>query len=276
MPTDLAAVPPDQISEVVLGAEEVNLIEFAANKLRAECMTERGYPQLEETGVRKTQPPFSDLDSSIPRFATVSEEEARVSGFGENQRAEYPHVVSYDRSFDEAFETCSTAASETIGRNAAETKSRVYQLYNDIVADRQAAQSSAKEERRIGGIRERFLDCLDSAGFRGRGRRDLDAYNIGRPVGTLEGAEPAIPKRIPGTVIVIPAIPARRYVPTPEESRLAVAAVRCSRRTGLGDRLGEQRARLLRNALQKHETEIAELRPQIAQLGKAAAAVVAR
>jgi hypothetical protein len=187
-------------------------------------------------------------------------------------------VVSYDAGFDKAFERCRARAARALGPEYTKTNSGVVKLYNEIAQERDNALATEKERAATAKALETFLSCLDKRGIRGpaAGERNLDTYGIGRETGRYEGALPPPPKRVAGTVEIIPSIPERRYVPTPEESRLAVTAAQCSRETRFGEQLAEQRLRIVRATLVGHETEIAELRPKVESLAKKAAQVVGR
>jgi hypothetical protein len=219
---------------------------------------------------------FADLDTAAPDFAVVSDEQARAQGFGRDERVQKANVVSFDAGFDRAFVACRNDAGEEIGHEVAKVERQVADLYNKVGDERVEAMNSPKERAETDQAVHALLACVEQRGFRPvkPGVRTLEAFGIGRPAGRHEGAEPPAPERKPGTIAVLPAVPARRYVPTPQESRLAVAAAQCARQTGYAERIGAQWTRLLRDALAEHEAEIVELRPKVEQIAKSAARVV--
>lgn len=106
------------------------------------------------------------------------------------------------------------------------------------------------------------------------GARSLESYGVGDKKGHLVGPEPAVPAQVPGTVAVLPAAPARTYVPAPDEVSLAVAYARCSTETGFNDKIAGQSLRLERDSITTREAEIDALGPTVDELAKQAAKLV--
>jgi hypothetical protein len=275
---DLAAVSPDKVADEVFQAGNINLIEYVRNGLTADCMAGQGYPQLKQTGVPQDTKPFTDMNVQAPLFATRTDEQATLLGFGENSRPKVANVLSYDRGFDERLKKCQDKAEDKLGPEFSEVQNQSYQLYNDVADERDALLKSPEEAAVTAAALRPMLDCVEAEGFRQMvsGARTLDSFGIGLPRGRYEGTEPPEPKRLPGTVEVLPATPERRYVPTAEESRLAVTSAQCARRTGFGDKIAAQRVRILRKVVGEHGSKIAELKPKVEELAKAAAKMAGR
>ncbi|GBP99581.1 hypothetical protein SSP531S_09760 [Streptomyces spongiicola] len=270
--TDLAAVPTDKVADEIFRAGDIDLIEHVRNRLTGDCMDRQGYPQLKRTGLSRQSRPFADMDVRPPLFATRTDEQAKLLGFGEHRRPEAASVLSYDRGFDKQFERCRHAAGRRLGPEFSEIQNQSYRLYNDVADERDALLKSPAEAAVTAAALRPLLACVEAGGFRRHipGARTLDSFGIGVPTGRHEGTGPAEPKRVPGTVEVLPAVPERRYVPTAEESRLAVASARCARQTGFGEKTAAQRARVIRKVVAAHESEIARLRPRVAELANSA------
>lgn len=268
----------DKVATEVFQAESISIMEHAKNVLQAECMDKRGYPQLKQSGMTQNDPPFSDLNDHGPQFAKLTEDEAGKIGFGEHRKPQKANVLSFDAGFDKAYEQCSTEAKRDIGAGYTEVIAAVSNLHNTIVDERENAMATEVERPQTISAMNEFLDCLDGKGFRQikPGTRDLDHYGVGIATGKHEGTDSAPPKRVRGTVETIPATAQRRYLPTPEETRLAVASVQCAQRTRYGEKIAEQRLRVLRQVLAKHETEINELRPKLQEMARKAAQLVGR
>ncbi|GFH34488.1 hypothetical protein [Streptomyces pacificus] len=269
---DLTAVRADEVADEIFRAGDIDLIEYVRNRLTGDCMDRRGYPQLKRTGLSRRSRPFTDMNVRQPLFATRTDEQAMLLGFGEHRRPEAASVLSYDRDFDKQFERCRHAAVRRLGTEFSEIQNQSYRLYNVIADERDALLETPEEAAVAAAALRPLLACVEAKGFRQRtpGAQTLDSFGIGLPMGRHEGAEPAEPKRVPGTVEVLPAVPERRYVPTADESRLAVASARCARQTGFGERTAAQRARIMKKAVAAHGSEIAALRPRVEKLVKAA------
>ncbi|WP_055710905.1 hypothetical protein [Streptomyces torulosus] len=275
---DLAAVSADKVADEVFQADDIDLIESVRNGLIADCMAGQGYPQLKQAGVPQDAKPFTDMNVQTPPFAIRTDEQATLLGFGENSRPKVANVLSYDRGFDARLKKCQNKAEDKLGHEFSEVQNQSYQLYNDVADERDVLLKSPEEAEVTAAALRPLLECVEAAGFRQMvsGARTLDSFGIGLPRGRYEGTEPPEPKRLPGTVEIIPAIPERRYVPTAEESRLAVASARCARTTGFGDKIAAQRVRILRKVVGGHGSQIAELKPKVEALAKAAAKLAER
>ncbi|MET8977476.1 hypothetical protein ABZX85_17835 [Streptomyces sp. NPDC004539] len=275
---DLSAVPTDRVADEIFQSDAIDLIEYVRNRLTADCMDEQGYPQLKRTRLSTRTKPFTDMDVRPPLFTTRTDEQAALYGFGENRAPESANVLSHDRGFDRRLDTCQDAAGRRLGPEFDKVQNQSYQLYNDVADERDALLKTPEETAVTAAALRPMLACVENTGFRQRtsGARDLDAFGIGRPTGRYEGAEPPDPRAVPGTVEILPAVPERRYVPTAEESRLAVAAARCARETGFGEKITAQRVRVLRVVVAGHAAEVGELRPQVEEMAKTAAKLEGR
>lgn len=213
-----------------------------------------------------------------PLFAQRTAGQARLLGFGENEPGEAAHVLSSDPGFDRHLTGCFAEAGQTLGAELGEVQAQSYQLYNDIADERDKLLASPEETAKTDALLRPMLACVEGQGFHQvkPGPRTLDTFGIGYPSGTYQGAEPPAPSRRPGSVEIVAAKPERRYVPSAAEARLAVAATDCAQLTKFGAGVTDQRIRLLRQAMGEHDTQIAELRPKVEKVAKAAAQVVGR
>jgi hypothetical protein len=253
-------VASDRIAVEVFRSDKLIQLERQEASLRATCMADRGYPQLAEAGEPAPERTLADLNVTAPGFATISEADARRLGFGHDEPARAPHVMSFHTGFDRAFAQCTEQATNRLGRNFPDVRRRSYDLMSTVNAEVRAETTSGADAEAYRTIATPVLDCLDRAGYPHHGsERNLRAYGVGLPTGTWTGPEPATPKGVRGTVEVLPAIPARTYTPTPDEAALAVAANRCARQTQFAEKYLNQSLSHTRKILTRHEVELADL-----------------
>ncbi|WP_432985509.1 hypothetical protein [Dactylosporangium sp. CA-233914] len=150
-------------------------------------------------------------------------------------------------------------------------------LANTIMADvrrdyEQRANPHLKQ------LRIAMTDCLQRAGYR---PADRDAFiaspepkRLGVAFGAHEGvAESWAPAPGKATVQIGPAVPARRYVPTPAESDLALAWQRCTVESGLSTTLQPMVRDAQMAAVLKHEDQLAEYATRTAEAARRLAAI---
>ncbi|MEV4756961.1 hypothetical protein AB0J86_17860 [Micromonospora sp. NPDC049559] len=265
-PVAYERVPADRITVEVFRSDALRRLEYAESDRRADCLSRRGYPQLAAAGPQRGEDPFAGMNVAAPAYATADEQRLRRTGFGRNEPAKAAHVLSYHRGFDRAFERCTQEVHRGLGPDFADVRERAYALMNTVTDELSTGSTTGAGAAEYREISVPVLDCLDRAGFRprpGERERHLRAYGVGVPTGTLTGAPPAPPKRVPGTIEVLPAVPERVYVPTPAEVALAVATNRCARATGYADRYVELRLRDTRRSLERHAADLGALAAQV-------------
>ena len=261
-------VSADRIAVAVFKTDKLVALEQAQEKLRADCMAKRGFPQLANIGRPEQPTRFADLNVTAPDFAVREEDVARRLGFGRDEPAQPAHVISSDPAFDRAFDQCGKAAAQTIDPEFPRVRSRAYDLINKINVETTRASLDGPAALDFDRMTTPLLDCLDQHGFHGTNgqKRSLDSYRVGRPTGRLTGPDPAPPRKVPGTVEILPPVPERTYLPTPEESALAVATSRCAREIGYADSYVAHRLGVLRTLLTRYEPEVDEVTSRIEQL----------
>lgn len=261
-------VPADRIAVEVFRTDKLVMLERTQGRLRAGCLAKRGFHQLSKLDNPEQPDPFADLNVTAPDFAARSEDDARRFGFGWNEPAQSAHIISSDPAFDRAFDQCGNRAAQTIDPEFPRLRSRAYNLINKINVETTRASLDGPAAADFDRMTAPLLDCLDRHGFHGASgqQRSLDSYGVGRPTGRLTGPEPAPPRKIPGTVEVLPPVPERTYLPTSQESALAVVTVRCAREIGYGDSYVAHRLGVLRTLLTTYESEIHEVTSRIEEM----------
>ena len=267
-------VSPDQITVTVFKTDKLVALERKQERLRAECMAGRGFTQLTKMDAPVDSQPFVDLNVTPPAFAVQTEDAARQYGFGKNEPAQPAHVISSDPAFDRAFEQCGTVAAEKIGVDFPRVRSQLYELINKINVEVTRMSMTGPAAGDFDRMTAPLLDCLDRHDFHGSGeqKRSLDSYGVGRPMGQVTGPEPAAPKKIPGTVEILPPVAERTYVPTPAESALAVATTRCAREIGYAEKYVAHRLAVVRDVLTSHEAQLVRVTGRLDELAAAQAA----
>jgi hypothetical protein len=239
---------------------QLGLVHAAKQHATADCMAAAGHPEL--AGIEPTLPPVdgNHLRVSEASFGPANEEKANRLGFGLDKPAEPPFVISSDPAFDRALEDCTARAWERLGPNAKQT----YFDYVTLGETMNAAYANRMTSEPRSAVHERFLDCLAGKGFpvpdRAAFLRDQNPSRFGIRFGALEPMKTTwTPRREPGTVEVSPPVPGRRYLPTRDESRLAVAYVRCNQSTGRLSELLALARRIQSEVARANATTIAQL-----------------
>lgn len=265
--TSFSAAPAPQQPFDILRGEELALIDATQFAARNQCMADSGYPQFVEQ-YSSWRPPdlFQTLKVSAATYGPTSEDEARRLGFGFDSPGEPARIDANDASFDSNLQRCTEEAWTSLGPDARQVYYDAYDLYN-LLAPFKA------EYRAPDSLRSSMYDCMVAKGY----NSDRDAFlqlpsyrNFGVTFGGLEPAPELswTAQHRPGTVEVGPAIPPRRYTPTPAEADLAVAWYQCDQQVGwvaalmAGDFASQQRY------LDRYETRIAELNDRLAAIAR--------
>lgn len=169
-------------------------------------------------------------------FGPSTPEQARRLGFGRDEPAQLARIVSFDAGYDTALSDCEAKPWAAAGKDARTMVAGYLDLANVIMDDFRTAYEKQATPR-FQPLRVKFADCLAAAGYRPVDREKFisapDPRALGVTFGALEGVEDTWePNSRVGGVQVGPAIPPRRYVPTPAETDLAVAWQRCTVEAG--------------------------------------------
>ncbi|MEO3786046.1 hypothetical protein ABGB12_22175 [Actinocorallia sp. B10E7] len=250
--------------------EKMRTLEEIRRKLVYRCMVERRYRYYEQADPEAAPrlSPLLTLDRELVGWAT--EAHARGQGFGTNLPAVPAKVVASNTNHDKVLRNCVAEFRRKTGPH----HRKVFRRAGDLRDEMSREYSDAVDSARLDELKAPVVECLADAGFDAeaekRERFGLRPETFGIERGGPEGGqrEPRL-KREPGTIEVLPASPARRYVPSAKEAELAVAMFRCQHETGAVDVL---RA-LVNDAQQvvwnRHEDELAELKKELAALVKA-------
>lgn len=270
-------LPPGTVFsfDLYLG-DRLDLIDYARRKVEAECMAEAGYPQHQSAGVPMMHGNAQQLALNVGRaFGFASEEEARERGLGRSFGAEPARIVSFDANFDAVFERCRGESAEVFGTGAGQLLDQ-YSSIGNVLSSEFAVWARPRFEADFSAL----VDCLVASGYtvvdRQRFIETRAPEAFGLPSGHLEHVAELDwePTRVPGTVVVGPPIPARRYVPSPQESELAVAWYRCDQESGRVEKFLADARTQRATIIAKYEGVLAEMNPQIEAIAQEAAALV--
>ncbi|HEV2784582.1 MAG TPA: hypothetical protein VGX25_34805 [Actinophytocola sp.] len=264
---------PKQPFDVILG-QQVGLIGYAQLKIRDRCLADAGYRQNLDARVARPEDPYDFLTVSARDFGPTSEDEARRLGFGNHTGGEPARVVSTDANFDKAAERCAERAWTELGPEARRTLMSYTDLVNTLAPYRHDVDAELPDD-----LPARMLECMAGRGYHVPDRAAFLKTPNHRLFGVTYGRADSGPEeswqpvRKPGTVEVGPAIPPRRYTPTPEESALAVAWFHCGRSTGKIEAQLAAVQRVQARYVEKYGTWIDELNPRIEELARRAAPI---
>ncbi|TDD57723.1 hypothetical protein E1263_22430 [Kribbella antibiotica] len=205
---------------------------------RDQCMAKAGHPELQKnTAARPVTGSFNDLRVNLGSFGATSADEARQRGFGRVLPAAPPAVRNSSRSFADAIARCTQEANAHRGPNAGEVQSRYYDLGNQLRMALRPVYADTMPDRFAVPI----LACLQREGFRSK---SADVRTFG-----VQFAKQATP-----------------YVPTSQESALAVAWYECTTAAGW-PRFQLNRALALEvTAVRRFKPQLDELTPAIEAL----------
>ncbi|GLH95405.1 hypothetical protein [Phytohabitans aurantiacus] len=274
-PAGLGAVDERNPLAVFLG-ESLGLIDYAQLKLRNECLAGAGYPQNLETMMDQPVPAFSMFVITPRTFGPTTEQEARRIGFGRDEQAEPSPVVSSDPNYDRAIDSCGGKAWDRLGDDVQDA----YYAYFDLGNKISGTLMTTISERLDKSLPAKMLACVRAAGYDADDERQFlktpRPALLGVPFGTVDPAPDTgwRPARKPGTIEVGPAIPARPYRPTAQESELAVAWLRCREQTTLADQQLTAAISVQKELVAKHETSFVELNPRIRRIAKQATELI--
>jgi hypothetical protein len=272
-PVGPEAPEPRQPFDIILSGQ-VGLIDHAHVRIRNNCLADAGYPQDRDYQQARPQDPFAFLTVSARDFGPTSEEEARRLGFGRDSEGEPARVVGTDANFETAAERCVQTAWDHLGPAARQIRTSYSDLVNVLAPYRMEVGAELPADLPV-----RTLDCMAKRGYTVPNREEFLKTPSHRLFGIRYGhldsgpEETWEPVRKPGTVEVGPAIPPRKYTPTPEESALAVAWFHCGHQTGRVDAQLAAVQRVQARYVDKHRTWIDELNPKIEELARRAAPI---
>lgn len=255
-------------------ADHVDLIDYAVNKLKADCMADAGFPQLAAAGVTKHDGMVRMFAITPARFRGFeSEDQARELGFGAGQPAEPGRVVSYDANFDRQLQECSVQAVSQVDEQAGP----LVESYIDI-GNQMSSEFAQFLRQRIVEDLPALADCLEGEGYplvdRNAFLENWDVRHFGLETGSLADVDDWSPDPGKGGVQVGPPVQPQRYVPSQQESELAAAWHRCDERSGRVDRLVESANAKAGEIVSRYEDELVEMNEDINEFARVAAGIV--
>jgi hypothetical protein len=267
-PAASAQAKPSQPFDILEGGK-VGLIEAAETRLEFACMAKAGFPQNQEIGLPETVDPFAGLTIDAASLGPTTEQQARDEGFGQDQPAERPALVSSDKNYDAAAERCADQSWKTLGADARQTVYAYYDLTNQFAGYRHELDTRLPASLGTG-----LYGCITGKGYKVPDRdkfvKSPNPRTLGVPFGQLDTAAGTdwAPKRKPGSVEVGPAVPARHYRPTAAESDLAVAWFHCRQQAKMLDAYLTAARPVQQSYVDRYESQITELNAKVDALAR--------
>jgi hypothetical protein len=185
-------------------------------------------------------------------------------------------VISSDPNYDRAYDNCGKKAWERLGDDVQDAYFAYFDLGNKI-SGRLMKQI---DERLDDGLAAKMLTCVRDAGYPVDDEQQFLKTPRPQLLGVTFGAPDTAPDnewrpaKKTGTVEVGPAIPARPYRPTPEESDLAATWLSCRTSTTLAAQQMAAAIAVQKELVAEHETSFTELNPRIRRIAKQAATLI--
>ncbi|MGW1343482.1 hypothetical protein ACWCOV_20705 [Kribbella sp. NPDC002412] len=251
--------------------EDLTRVEQAGMTLFRRCLGSAGYPQKAVPAPRDL---FGRLAEKPVKPRTVAD--ARKNGFGTAIPAQPEQILRTDQAYYAAVDRCETAAREKLGDPAeiGRVRDRYMELGNRLGHEYGVRVKAVLQEESDG-----LVACLSTKGHplpkgvRYDATKNVTQFGIRLGANTEPVAKPL--RTLPGGAKLRPAIPARPYRPTAQESAFAVAFAECGTTTGLFDRLDARLPALQRETIAGHTTELADLNPKLTAMADRADAVLA-
>lgn len=253
----------------VYRAEDTELLSYSQMALRVECLKEQGYPEFEALiGDGPSDQTRQRLSNSVGETLFQDAKDAAARGFGFPAEADPGSVVVHDPGFDATFVECNDKAWKALGAADKTLHSEYVGLANRLVTALMNGTGAA-----VGAATAKIGKCLVDQGkpvtINANSNWGVD-FEIPLGSATRSEAEAWKPRQTNG-VEVRPGHPATQYVPTAEESALAVSYYECSESSGARQDLGAELLKVKQAAVAKEEAALAELNPKIEELAKKAA-----
>ncbi|GIF02833.1 hypothetical protein [Actinoplanes siamensis] len=256
---------------------EMDVIEFARQKGFEKCLAGFGYPQNMQAGKGRPYPTTSVFMTNPGQFGLVSEELARVKGFGSDPGWTPPVVASFDNNYDSAVDKCQASSWKPLGSDAEKVYFDYQDLGNELLPYRVEVDGRLPKD-----LPRKMMECIEAAGYQvpdeAQFLKTPQPQLLGITFGGIAAGEGAKwqPDPAKHTVQVGPPTPERHYVPTPEESKLAVAWYHCQQQTGSTSAQLAAAAQVQREYVEKRADRLLELNPKIAAIAKKAAELASR
>lgn len=258
-------------------------INSAYNELRYGCLAENGYPQFLKVLPAQKANAFRGM-AETPDFASTfasyselpwfdSEQDARTKGYGSPAQALEPIVMTLDPAIGPVMNDCAQKALAAF-EDREGTIQKYTQLGNTLAESIDSIAGKAK-----GDLTNKVFACMNKGKYPvdPNGANKANDWNVDFQVPM--GEQPPQPRRdgsgMSGNAVIIsPAVPAKPYVPTKEESESAAAMYHCSVETGAHDEWLNDIHQAEATAVSQNEAALDELNPKITALAKSASAAL--
>ncbi|MEV4952452.1 hypothetical protein [Paenarthrobacter nitroguajacolicus] len=261
----------DQLSNPfdAFNAEALDTVRVEERRLRLDCLAAEGFPQFRDAmaGYQATESARDRIPAAnLPTGLFLSEDDAKRRGFGESLPASLPKVIVRDAAIDEATNKCMVASWAAIGRGS----ESIYNAYVDTQNNLSSALLAVPVDT-WSEIIDFTAKCLAGKGHAVSGDSNSRyGMTFSVPMGKAERREPLEPPTAGN--FSAPGLPAVPYIPTEQESALAVDYYDCTVESGYRDEYVQERIRAANSAMSEYEGQLSELTPKIEALAKSATA----
>ena len=255
---------------------DVAVIDYARQHQVDLCLAEAGFPQNLRAGAGQPFPATSPFSTTPDQFGLVSAEQARLKGFGKDPGWTPPRMAGADKNYEKTAESCQATAWSKLPSGTEQVFVAYQALGNELLPYRADVDNRLPKD-----LSRKMLDCIKSKGwsvpdeqqFLRTPQPQVMGVTLGDYVGGSSDWAPD-PRR--KGIQVQPPVPPRRYQPTPEESKLAVAWYHCQQDTGWTKTQLQIAADVQWEYIEERAERLVELNPKIEAAAKQAAKIVGR
>ncbi|KIA73410.1 hypothetical protein ANMWB30_23370 [Arthrobacter sp. MWB30] len=268
-----ATEPPSGMPYSAFRAQDLLDIYSAVTEITYECYAENGYPEFlqvlpeQKANLFRTVPSTPDYVSAFDRLAKApwfdSEDEARKGGYGHGASAVLTSVYAMDVAFRDIARTCATKADEKLPGSQAFI--RDYSALGATLADALKAATARNWDEET----EKIFACMSTHDFPVTPSGPNISPSWGVDFGVPLGVEPVpdYPQITEGAKIqIVPTLPAKSYVPTPQEAESAAVMHNCSIETGAREAWDRAMVDAESDAISKNLTKLTELNAELPPL----------
>ena len=248
-------------------ADDLQTIDAAQKLELYKCLAAEGFPQLLEGDPDPEGADASEGLDAPDDLWFASEEQARENGFGHPEPGRSAKFRLADPAYINLIDSCMESAWKSLGEDAEKTM-----VDYAVIGNKLRVEGYTHIDEKMTEFRDRVFECLqeeEAPVSQQEGSEWGLAFNFA--IGSLEGQKNESSDEL--QFGFSDAIPERSYIPTPEESEVAVQVYNCAIDTGVKEEAMALAYQDRNDVISEVEVELTELNTKISEMSKKAAAL---